>query len=84
MFFSRVTFWDDFNSLPKDKMLDWSKFKAFCRQQNECDSKPEVYLVRVENIVRKGENAGHQHVLLFPQCFLKASFSGSLKLVIVW
>ena len=23
-----------------------------------------------ENIVEKGENAGHQHFLLFPQCFL--------------
>ena len=25
---------------------------------------------RVENIVEKGENAVHQHFLLFPQCFL--------------
>ena len=24
---------------------------------------------RVENIVGKGENAGYQHFLLFPQCF---------------
>ena len=30
----------------------------------------------LENIVRKGENAGNQHFLLFPQCFLpKASFN---------
>ena len=28
-------------------------------------------LVKVENIVRKGENAGHQHFLLFPQFVLK-------------
>ena len=28
---------------------------------------------RVENIVGKGENAGYQHFLLFPQCFQKAS-----------
>ena len=34
---------------------------------------------RVKNIVGKGENAGYQHFLLFPQCFQKASFSGSLK-----
>ena len=27
----------------------------------------------------KGENAGYQHFLLFPQCFQKASFSGLLK-----
>ena len=38
----------------------------------------------VENIVGKGENAGYQHFLLFPQCFLKASFSGSLEVGIVW
>ena len=25
---------------------------------------------RVENIVGKGENAGYQHLLLFPKCFL--------------
>ena len=29
---------------------------------------------RVENIVGKGENAGHQHFLLFPQCFQNHSF----------
>ena len=37
----------------------------------------------IENIVGKGENAGYQHFLLFPQCFQKASSSGSLKLGIV-
>ena len=39
---------------------------------------------RVENIVSKGENAGYQHFLLFPQCFQKASFSGLLKVGIEW
>ena len=34
---------------------------------------------RIENIVGKGENAGYQHFLLFPQCLQKASFSGLLK-----
>ena len=32
-------------------------------------------LGREENIVRKGENAGNQHFLLFPQCFQKVSFT---------
>ena len=32
---------------------------------------------RVENIVGKGENAGHWHFLLFSKCFQKASFPGS-------
>ena len=36
-------------------------------------------LDRVENIVGKGENAGYQHFLLFPQCFQKASFLGVVK-----
>ena len=39
---------------------------------------------RVENIARKGENAGYQHFLLFPQCLQKAFYSGSLKVGIVW
>ena len=33
----------------------------------------------VENIVGKGENAGYQHFLLFPQCFEKASFLDTSK-----
>ena len=37
----------------------------------------------VENIVGKGENADYQHFLLFPTMFSK-SFSGSLKVGIVW
>ena len=34
---------------------------------------------RVENIVGKGENAGFQHFLLFPQCLQKPSFLGVVK-----
>ena len=41
-------------------------------------------LERVENIEGKGENAGYQHFLLFPQYFQKTSFSGSLKVRIAW
>ena len=35
---------------------------------------------KVENTVRKAENAGYQHFLLFPQCFPKPSSLGLLKL----
>ena len=38
----------------------------------------------VENIVGKRENVGYQHFLLFPQCFEKASFPDTSKVVIVW
>ena len=34
---------------------------------------------RIEIIVGKGENAGYQHFLLFPQCFQRASSSGRKK-----
>ena len=33
----------------------------------------------MENNVEKGENAGYQHFLLFPQCFQKSFFSESIK-----
>ena len=36
-------------------------------------------LDRTENIEGNGENAGYQHFLLFPQCFQKVSFTGSLS-----
>ena len=51
------------NSLPNDKMLAFTELKAFA------DDKLVIYVCdRVENIVGKGENAGYQHFLLFPQC----------------
>ena len=34
---------------------------------------------RVENIVRKGENAGYQHFLHFSQCFQKGFFFSVVK-----
>ena len=66
------------NSSPNDKILDWSKLKAFAEDK----IKNEILKLvseRVENIVGKGENAGYQHFLLFPLCIQNASLSGSLK-----
>ena len=45
--------------------------------------KLKFVLGRVENIVGKGENAGNQHFLLFPQCFQKTLHTGLLKVGIV-
>ena len=39
----------------------------------------KVVLQRLENIVGKGENAGYQHFLRFPQFFQKAFSSRSIK-----
>ena len=39
---------------------------------------------RIENIEAKGKKSGYQYFLIFPQCFQKASYTGLLKVVIVW
>ena len=77
--YSQNFFYPSLNPLPSDKFLDWSKFKAFADDKIILTQKLRVVLGRVENIVGKGENAGYQHFLLFPQCFQKAFFSGLLK-----
>ena len=70
--------------LPNDKILDWFKLKTFVDNKINVTEKLKFVFGRVENIVGKGENAGYQHFLLFPQCFQMASYSGSLKVAIVW
>ena len=62
------------NSLPYDKILDWSKLKAFADDKINAAEKLKFVFGRVENIVRKGENADDQHFLLFSQCFPKGFF----------
>ena len=71
------------HSLPNDNYLDWSKLKAFADNNLNLAEKLKFVLERAENIVGKGENAGYQHFLIFPQCFQKASTLGSLKVGIV-
>ena len=61
-----------------------SKLKAFADHKINVTQKLKIMLGWVENIVGKGENAGCQHFLLFPECFQKASYTGSLKVGIVW
>ena len=72
------------NSLPNDKILDLSKFKAFADDKLITAQNVKFVHGRVENIVGKGENAGYQHFLLFPQCFQKLSYLQVLKVRIVW
>ena len=73
-----------FNSLPCNKILDWSKSKAFADDKIKVTEKQKFFLGWVENIAGKGENAGYQHFLLFPQCFQKVSYTGWLKVRIGW
>ena len=46
------------NSLPNDKILDWSKLKAFADDKIKVLKMMVFVFDRVENIVGKGENAG--------------------------
>ena len=62
------------NSLQNNKILDESKFKAFADDKIILTQWLKFVLGRIENILGKGENAGYQHFLLFPQCFQKFSF----------
>ena len=53
----------------KLQILDLSKSKAFAEDQMNMTEKLKFVFGRVENIAGKVENAGHQHFLLFQQCF---------------
>ena len=72
------------NSLPNDIFLGCSKLKVFANDKINVYEKFKFVLERVENIVGKGESNGNQLFLLFPQCFQRASFSRSLKYMILW
>ena len=61
-------------------MIDWPNFKAFADNNSNVAKMAKLVFDRVENISGKGENAG----LLFPKYFQKFTFSGSLKVGIVW
>ena len=63
--------------MPNNKTVDWSKLTAFADVKINLTENLKFVMGRVENIVEKGENAGYQHFLLFPQYFQKASYIGS-------
>ena len=59
------------------------KLKAYADEKFSNANTMVSVFDRVENIVGKGENAGNQHFLLFPQCFQNPSPSGSFAVGIV-
>ena len=61
-----------------------TKIECICRRQNKCEQSIENWVWKGRKHCGKGENAGYQQFLLFPQCFQKPSVSGSLKIGIVW
>ena len=58
-----------FNPLPDDKIVALSKVKSFADEKLNAIKNIEFVFHMVEGIVGKGENAGHQHFLLFLLCF---------------
>ena len=73
-----------FNPVPNDKILNMTKLKAFADEKSKLAKMMISLFDRLENTVGKGENAGYQHFLFFPQCFPKLSSFGLLKVGIVW
>ena len=69
-------------SLPNKNKFK-SDSKAFADDKIDVVKMTISVFERKENTVGKGENAGYQHFLLFPQCFPKLSPLGSLKVGIV-
>ena len=61
-------------SLPRDKILDFSKLKAVADDKSNVTQNLKFVWGRVENIVGKGENAGNHHFLLSLNVF-KSFFS---------
>ena len=68
------------NTLPDDKILDWSKMKRFADNNFKFDENSRKFSKRVEHTVGKGEIARYEQFLLFPQCFQKACFPGGVKM----
>ena len=58
--------------------------KALADDKINVTEKLKFALGSQEFNVGKGENSGNQHFLFFSQCFQKASYTGSKKVVIVW
>ena len=57
------------NSEPNDKILNQSKFKELTDDRIKANKKLKFVLGIEENILGKGENAGYQHFLIFPNIF---------------
>ena len=63
------------HSLPNTKILDWSKL-TFADDTIHVTQKLKFALGGIENIVGKGENAGHQHFLFSQNVFKRLLCQG--------
>ena len=79
-----LSFQEHLTLYKSNKNFDITKLKAFADDKSNIAKIKISLFDRVENTVGKGENAGYQHFLLFPQCFQKSCSLGSLEVEIVW
>ena len=56
-----------------NKILDWSKLRAFEDEKTNVNEKLKFHLQSVEDIVRKRENTDYQNFFPFPTMFLKSA-----------
>ena len=70
--------------LSDNEIVGLPKLKASADDKSNVTQNIKVVFHRIENIVGKEKNAGHQHFLLFPKCFQKSFSSSASKVVIVW
>ena len=68
-----------FNSLPNDKILDWSKLKAFADDKINVNQKLKSDMGRIENIVGEGRKQWLPAFSPFPTMFSKSLFHRVIK-----
>ena len=72
------------NSLPNDKILGWSIFKAFADDKIKVGENLKTVYGRVENIVGKEKMLVTSIFSFSHNVFKRPSFWGLLKVGIVW
>ena len=69
--FQNVSFFQNPNPFPNNKILDWSKLKEFADDVFRFYENGRMFFKRAENTVGKEELARYEQFLVFPQCFQK-------------
>ena len=73
------------NSLPNNKTIDWSKFKAFADDNLNVAEMAKIVFDKVEKHCGKRCKCWLPAFSPFPTMFSKASFSGLLQVgILVW